>query len=71
MNIAIVGAGPVGIYLAKLFLDDGHKITLIDSGNLNEESRLLTAKNYTFQTESSMPVGVHRVGRTLKLYLDF
>lgn len=62
MNIAIVGAGPVGIYLAKLFLDDGHKITLIDSGNLNEESRLLTAKNYTFLTESSMPVGVHRVG---------
>ena len=62
MNIAIVGAGPVGIYLAKLFLDDGHKIILIDSGNLNEESSLLTAKNYTFQTESSMPVGVHRVG---------
>ena len=62
MNIAIVGAGPVGIYLAKLFLDDGYKIILIDSGNLNEESRLLTAKNYIFQTESSMPVGVHRVG---------
>ena len=62
MNLAIVGAGPVGIYLAKLFLDDGHEITLIDSGNLNEESILLTDKNYTFQTESSMPVGVHRVG---------
>ena len=62
MNIAIVGAGPVGIYLAKLFLDDGHEITLIDSGTLNEESSLLTAKNYTFQKESSMPVGVHRIG---------
>ena len=62
MNIAIVGAGPVGIYLAKLFLDGGHEITLIESGSLNEESILLTAKNYSFQRESSMPVGVHRVG---------
>lgn len=62
MNLAIVGAGPVGIYLSKLLLDSGHKITLIDSGNSNAESSLLTVKNYLFKSRSSMPVGVHRVG---------
>jgi hypothetical protein len=62
MNVAIVGAGPVGIYLAKLLLDNGHKITIIDSGNLNEESDLLTNKNYSFQSRSSMPSGVHKIG---------
>jgi 2-polyprenyl-6-methoxyphenol hydroxylase-like FAD-dependent oxidoreductase len=38
MNIAVVGAGPVGIYFANLCLEIGHKVTLIESGNLNEES---------------------------------
>ena len=33
MNIAIVGAGPVGIYFAKLCIEKGHNVTLIESGN--------------------------------------
>ena len=62
MNVAVVGAGPVGIYFAKLCLDKGYKVTLIDSGNFSEESNLLTKKNYLFRTPSSIPDGVHRIG---------
>lgn len=62
MNVAVVGAGPVGIYFAKLCLDKGYKVTLIDAGNFSEESNLLTKKNYLFCTPSSMPDGVHRIG---------
>lgn len=62
MNVAVVGAGPVGIYFAKLCLDKGYKVTLIDSGNISEESNLLTKKNYLFRAPSSIPDGVHRIG---------
>jgi hypothetical protein len=62
VNVAVVGAGPVGIYFAKLCLDKGYKVTLIDSGNISEESNLLTKKNYLFRAPSSIPDGVHRIG---------
>jgi hypothetical protein len=62
MNVAVVGAGPVGIYFTKLCLDKGYKVTLIDSGNFSGESNLLTKKNYLFRTPSSIPDGVHRIG---------
>ena len=62
MNIAIVGAGPVGIYLAKLSLDKGYTVTLIESGNLNEESSHLSRKKYVFQSLSAIPENVHKIG---------
>lgn len=62
MNIAVVGAGPVGIYFAKLCLEKGHKVTLIESGNLNEESSYLNLKKYVFLTPSAIPEGVHKIG---------
>ena len=62
MNVAIIGAGPVGILFAKLCLDKGHQVTLIESGNLNEESKLLSKRNYVFKSPSSMPTGVHKIG---------
>ena len=62
VKVAIVGGGPVGIYFAKLCLDQGHNVTLIESGNLHEESKLLSKKNYVFNTPSAMPAGVHRIG---------
>ena len=62
VKIAIVGGGPVGIYFAKLCLDQGHKVTLIEPGNLHEESKLLSKKNYIFASPSAMPAGVHRIG---------
>ena len=62
MNIAIVGAGPVGIYFAKLCIEKGHKVTLIESGNLNEESSHLNLKKYVFLSPSAIPEGVHKIG---------
>ena len=62
MNIAIVGAGPVGIYFAKLCIDKGYKVTLIESGNLNKESLHLTRKKYIFLSPSAIPEGVHKIG---------
>jgi len=62
VNVAVIGAGPVGIYFAKLCLDKGYKVTLIDPGNFSEESNLLTKKNYLFRTPSAIPDGVHRIG---------
>jgi hypothetical protein len=62
VNVAVVGAGPVGIYFTKLCLDKGYKVTLIDAGNISEESNLLTKKNYLFRAPSSIPDGVHRIG---------
>jgi hypothetical protein len=62
MNIAVVGAGPVGIYFTKLCLDKGYKVTLIESGNLHEESSHLNRKKYTFLSQSAIPEGVHKIG---------
>ena len=60
--ILIVGAGPVGIYLTKKFLDFGEKVTLIEAGFVDRESALLTRDNYEFLYPSQMPKGVHKVG---------
>jgi flavin-dependent dehydrogenase len=62
MNIAIVGAGPVGIYFAKLCIDKGYKVTLIESENLNGESSHLSRKKYVFPSPSAIPEGVHKIG---------
>ena len=62
VKLAVVGAGPVGIYFAKLCLDNGHKVTLIESGNVNQESKLLSKDNYVFKSPSALPVGVHKIG---------
>ena len=62
MNIAIVGAGPVGIYLAKLCIEKGYNVTLIESGNLNNESQHLSRKKYVFLSPSAIPEGVHKIG---------
>ena len=62
MKLAIIGAGPVGIYFSKLCLDKGFNVTLIDAGNLNRESILLNRENYIFNTASALPDGVHKIG---------
>ena len=62
MRVAVIGAGPVGIFFTKMCLDIGHDVTLIDSGNFHHESELLNKKNYIFESPSLMPDGVHKIG---------
>lgn len=58
----MVGAGPVGIYIASLLLAKGHKVHLIEVGEEDFESNLLTYRHYEFVSKSAMPLNVHRVG---------
>lgn len=62
MRIAVIGAGPVGIFFTKLCLDNNLSVTLVESGNEHNESSHLTKKNYIFNSPSALPEGVHRVG---------
>jgi hypothetical protein len=62
MKLAIIGAGPVGIYFSKLCLDKGFNVTLIDAGNRNQESILLNREKYIFNTSSALPNDVHKIG---------
>ena len=60
--IVVIGAGPIGIYTAERLIRLGHKVTLIESGNLEKESSLISRDSYLFQSESAIPANVHRVG---------
>ena len=62
MRIAVIGGGPVGIFFTSLCLEKGYSVTLIDSGNLDSESSLLSKKNYVFKSPSALPDGVHKIG---------
>lgn len=60
--IAIVGAGPIGIYVSGLLLNQGHTVHLFESGDYKHESRFLNHDSYKFKAKSAMPKNVHRVG---------
>lgn len=62
LKVAVIGAGPVGIYFSKLCLDNGHSVTLVEAGNEDSESKLLTKYSYNFISKSAMPENVHMVG---------
>lgn len=60
--IVVIGAGPIGIYTAERLIRLGHKVTLVESGNLEKESSLISRDSYLFKSKSAMPPNVHRVG---------
>ena len=60
--IVVIGAGPIGIYTAERLIRLGHKVTLLESGNLEQESSLINRDSYLFKSESAIPPNVHRVG---------
>ncbi len=60
--IAVIGAGPIGIYVSRLLLAQGHEVQLFECGDYLHESNLLTQNSYIFKTKSAMPQNVHRVG---------
>ena len=62
MNIAVVGAGPIGIFFTKLCLDQGHSVTLIESGSFEKESEHLSKEKYIFNSPSALPENIHKVG---------
>jgi hypothetical protein len=62
MNIAVVGAGPVGIFFTKLCLDQGHSVTLVEAGSFEKESEHLSKEKYIFNSPSALPENVHKVG---------
>jgi len=60
-QIGIIGAGPIGITLAKLLVEKGFKPVIIEAGGWQNES-LLTLKNYTLKSNNKFPEGVRLVG---------
>jgi hypothetical protein len=61
-HFSIIGAGPIGIFLADKLLDKGKKVLLVEAGNFSAESKLLGYSNYLFETPSMLPKNVHRIG---------
>lgn len=62
LDIAVIGAGPVGITLCNELVKKGFKPELYEAGSVNEESELLGKKDYDFESTSALPEGVHKVG---------
>ena len=60
-KIAIIGGGPIGIYLSTLLLDLNHEIHLFESGNHQSESKFLNPDSYNFLEPTKMPAQVHRL----------
>ena len=67
-NFALIGAGPVGIFLSYLLLERGHNVTLFEAGGRDSESTCLNLSDYIFKTKSKIPSGVHRVGGASNLW---
>ena len=67
-NFALIGAGPVGIFLSYLLIERGHNVTLFEAGGRDSESTSLNLTDYIFKTKSKIPSGVHRVGGASNLW---
>lgn len=60
-KIAIIGAGPIGIYLSTLLVESEFEIHLFESGDFERESPNLDMRSYEFMSDSKMPESVHRL----------
>lgn len=67
-DFALIGAGPVGIFLSHLLVSKGHRVVLYEAGDRDSETRNLNLDDYIFKTKSKMPSGVHRVGGASNLW---
>lgn len=67
-NFAIIGAGPVGIFLSYLLVSKGKTVSLYEAGGFGIESDALNLSKYIFQTKSKIPNGVHMVGGASNLW---
>ena len=60
--IAVIGSGPVGIFMSHQLLKRGKTVVLFDAGYSTSESSLLNRESYRFVTPSALPKNVHRLG---------
>ena len=60
-QIGIIGAGPIGILVAKLLVNRGLKPIIIEAGGWEQES-FLTIKNYEFKSSNKVPENVRLIG---------
>jgi len=67
-DFALIGAGPVGIFLSHLLVSKGHRVVLYEAGDRDAETINLNLDDYVFKTKSKMPSGVHRVGGASNLW---
>lgn len=67
-DFALIGAGPVGIFLSHLLVSKGHRVVLYEAGDRDAETTNLNLDNYVFKTKSKIPSGVHRVGGASNLW---
>lgn len=61
-DVAVIGSGPVGLYLSLLLAKRGFKVVIIEAGGLGIESSHLNQTKYLFNTPSSLPKNAHMFG---------
>jgi len=61
-EIAVIGSGPVGLYLSLLLARRGFNVVIIEAGGLEVESNHLNQSKYIFQTPSTLPENAHMFG---------
>jgi hypothetical protein len=61
MRVVVIGAGPTGIYSAKLLVENKIEVILLDAGRRDSED-LLRVDSYEFNSPSKLIEGVHRLG---------
>lgn len=62
IKIAIIGAGPTGINLSSSLVRKGFQVALIEAGRADSEGNDLSLESYLFESASSIPENVHRLG---------
>jgi glycine/D-amino acid oxidase-like deaminating enzyme len=61
-DVAVIGSGPVGLYLSLLLAKRGFRVVIIEAGGLGIESSHLNQTKYLFNTPSSLPKNAHMFG---------
>lgn len=69
IKVAIIGAGPNGIWASKLLIEKGYEVTLFEAGSKNLVTSELSNANYTFATPSAVPNLSHSLGGGSNLWL--
>lgn len=61
-EVAVIGSGPVGLYLSLLLAKRGFSVVIIEAGGLDVESNHLNHSKYIFKTPSALPENAHMFG---------